>query len=211
MITKQKIAQLEADLRSDDTLSSTSDVPVSQGLVPTSSQRPLSIEQEIARLKEQQQDVLNQTTLYEERVEKTPARGLDLNKLMRDYGSTKRAYDILLNKAGDAKIAENLEKRQKGERFRIIDSANLPEQPFKPNLMKLLLIGLVFGTGAGVALAFVLENLDTTIKKSNELEEQFGLPVLGVIPQANVLRKVVGTYSESITSPRQPTPSGDLS
>ena len=208
LITKQKIAQLEADLRSDNTLSSASGVPVVQGSAPISSQQPISFEQEIARMKEQQQDILNQITLYEKRVEDTPRRELELTKLTRDYGSTQQAYGALLSKAGNAKISENLEKRQKGERFRIIDPANLPETPFKPDLSKLLLFGLMLGAGVSGALIFMLEKLDTTIKKSGELEEQFGLPVLGVIPQADILRRV-GSPNGSVISPKQLLPSRD--
>ena len=203
VIAKQEIAQLEADRLSDNTPSSSSDMPVVQSAASTIGQQLTAIEQETARLKEQQQIILDQIAHYEKRVEETPKRELELTSLTRDYENMRKSYDILLSKAGNAKISENLEKRQKGERFRILDPANFPEKPFKPDLNKFLLLGLAIGAGLGAAIVFTLENLDTSIKKSDELEEQFGVPVLGVIPQSNVLCKV-GVHDGSSTFSGQP-------
>ena len=65
--------------------------------------------------------------------------------LMREHQSTKETYERLLQKSQSAQQAENLERRQKGEQFRVIDPARLPEKPFSPDIPKILLIGLLAG------------------------------------------------------------------
>jgi polysaccharide chain length determinant protein (PEP-CTERM system associated) len=212
-ITKQKIEQLEAELRTSAP-SSDNTAPTERptaGRTPGRSTAgptpPSPILQEIARLQEQQQTTMEQIKEYEKRVEETPKREQELANLMRDYDNTKRIYDTLSNKADNAKISENLEKRQKGEQFRIIDPANLPQQPFKPNIPMVLAMGLLVGLGVGVTIVISIEQLDTSIKKAEELEEQFGLPVLGVLPQTDALGKT-GPLLMHAAAPRQPIRGG---
>ncbi|HMP72725.1 MAG TPA: polysaccharide biosynthesis tyrosine autokinase [Kiritimatiellia bacterium] len=65
----------------------------------------------------------------------------------------------------------------------IINLAEVPLRPVKPNLMLNLILSLVLGIGAGVSLAFFIEYLDTSVKTVDDVERFLGLPVLGVIPQ----------------------------
>jgi len=213
VITKDKIAQLEAELQTG--ASAAKNNAAQEGTAPHRQPvRPangsVSIDQEILQLQTDKQEVLKEIKEYELRVEETPRREQDLANLMRDYDNTKNSYDALSSKADNATISENLEKRQKGEQFRILDPANFPEKPFKPNLMVLLTMGLLAGLGAGISLVYVRENLDTSIKKASELEEEFKLPVLGVIPQTDALSKI-GTLNGSTVHPRQPIPKGGSS
>ena len=55
------------------------------------------------------------------------------------------AYASLLKKSQEAQQAENLERRQKGEQFKVIDPARIPEKPYRPDIPKILLIGLCSG------------------------------------------------------------------
>lgn len=204
-ITKQEIVRLETELRSGNTVTPDASGNIQQAAA--SLDPAAQLESEIIRLKDQQQRVLKQITEYQKRVEETPKREEELANLTRDYDITQKSYDTLLSKAGDARVSENLEKRQKGEQFRIIDPANYPQTPFKPNLFKLLAMGLVIGAGLGCALALLLENTDTSIRKADELEEALGLPVLSVIPHANILQKVK-TLHDITSDPKQHIPNG---
>ena len=139
-------------------------------------------EAELKALRERERTLEEQIRVYEKRVEKAPAREQELAILLRDYENTKKNYDSLLDKKLNAKISENLEKRQKGEQFRILDSANLPVRPFKPEPFKVGLMGVLLGLGVGVGLAFVREQLDTSIRKPEEVERITSVPVLVSIP-----------------------------
>jgi uncharacterized protein involved in exopolysaccharide biosynthesis len=93
-------------------------------------------------------------------------------------------YQVLLKKNTEAQQAENLERRQKGEQFRIVDPARVSEKPFKPDIPKTLLIGLVLSLGAGLGLTFVREQMDRSFRDAEDLEVTLGLRVLANIPKA---------------------------
>jgi succinoglycan biosynthesis transport protein ExoP len=120
--------------------------------------------------------------LYEGRVERSPEREQDLMILIRDYDNMQRNYQSLLDKKLNAAVAENLEKRQKGEQFRIIDPANLPHKPVKPDPFRIMLIGLALGCGVGFGGAFALEQLKVAFRRPEDAEFLLGIPLLAAIP-----------------------------
>ncbi len=138
---------------------------------------------EINRFREGERNIIAQIEKYRGRIEQTPAREQDMASLLREHQSTKETYDRLLKKSQDAQQAENLEKRQKGEQFRIIDPARVPEKPFSPDVNKILLIGLLAGLGGGLGLAFFREQLDRSFHDSGDVEVTLNLKVLATIPK----------------------------
>ena len=86
-------------------------------------------------------------------------------------------------------MAENLERKQKGEQFKILDPARLPEKPIKPNRNKILLIGALGGLVLGLGLTWFRESLDQSFRTVSELEDDLGIPVLATIPNLKEERK----------------------
>lgn len=138
---------------------------------------------EIARLRESERDMVRQIDKYRTRIEQTPAREQDMASLIREHQSAKENYERLLQKSQNAQQAENLERRQKGEQFRIIDPARVPEKPISPNIPKIFLIGLLAGIGGGFGLAFLREQMDRSFRESGDVEITLGLEVLVAIPR----------------------------
>lgn len=136
----------------------------------------------IASLKERQQRLLAQIKEFQDRVERAPQREQEMTILVRDYENTRRNYEALLDKQLNARVSENLEKRQKGETFRILDPANLPEKPEKPDMVMIMLAGLVVGCALGYGAAFSLEQWAPPFRRPEEVESILGLPVLATIP-----------------------------
>lgn len=136
----------------------------------------------LSSLREQEKRLGEQIRVYQARVERTPEREQELIVLQRDYENTKRNYQALLDKQLNAKISEELERKQKGGKFRIVDPANLPTQPEFPDENRILLAGILFGCVAGYGAAFVLEMLKKGFGKADEVENLLGLPVLASIP-----------------------------
>lgn len=126
--------------------------------------------------------IIEQIRIYQKRVEDTPKREQEFLSIQRDYNNIKETYNSLLNRQLEAEIAVNMEKKQKGEQFRILDPARLPEKPISPDMKKLFLIVLAAGLGIGGGLVFVLEHFDTSFRRPEDIETLLGVPVLSTIP-----------------------------
>jgi len=138
---------------------------------------------EIKRLQDDSASISAQINKYMRRIEQTPAREQDMAALVREYQSMKLTHETLLKKSQEAQQAENLEKRQKGEQFRVIDPARVPEKPFSPDVPKILLISLFAGLASGLALAFILEQMDRSFHDADDVEISLGIKVLATIPE----------------------------
>jgi uncharacterized protein involved in exopolysaccharide biosynthesis len=138
---------------------------------------------EIKRLGAEESSIAGQINRYRGRIEGMPMREQDMASLVREYQNTKDSYDRLLKKNQEAQQAENLEKRQKGEQFKVVDPARVPERPFSPDIPKVLLIGLFAGLGAGFGLAFLREQLDRSFHDLEDAELTLGINALAVIPK----------------------------
>jgi len=119
---------------------------------------------------------------YQRRVEATPTRESELIELTRDYSTIQGMYRSLLSKNEDAKISANLERRQIGEQFKVVDAAKLPEAPFSPDRRKIVTLGIFFGLTFGAGFVVLLEYRDTTLKTDEDVLTALALPVLAVVP-----------------------------
>jgi len=81
-----------------------------------------------------------------------------------------------------ASSVELLERKQKGSKFKIIDPARFPDKPFKPNFLKLMMLAVGAGLGAGLGLVFIKDFIDTSFKDASEIESYLDIPVVSSIP-----------------------------
>ena len=102
--------------------------------------------------------------------------------------STQAKVSDLMRKLMEARVAHGLEKEQKGERFTLIDPPRLPEKPFKPNRLAIMLIGLVLGIGAGVGVAALREFSDDSVHDGRAAGAGNQFPVLAGIPVIETAR-----------------------
>jgi polysaccharide chain length determinant protein (PEP-CTERM system associated) len=120
---------------------------------------------------------------YQSRVEVAPTRESELTALLRDYSTYTDQYRSLLAKNQEAKMSANLERRQGGEQFRLLDPARIPERPFSPNRPKILAMALAIGLAIGGGLIALLEYRDRSLRTDDDVMLVLALPVLAVIPQ----------------------------
>lgn len=112
----------------------------------------------------------------------TPKVGQDLDVLIRDRDSAQRKFEEFRNKKMNAKIAENLESENKSGRFTVLEPPLLPEKPFKPERMKIFLIGFFLSIlSSGVAM-MLLESIDKRIRGTEALTHVLGYRPLTVLP-----------------------------
>jgi polysaccharide chain length determinant protein (PEP-CTERM system associated) len=135
-----------------------------------------NLEVEIANIEGQIKD-------HQQRVERTPQHEQELLTLQRDYNNLKESYNSLTNRKLEAEIAVNMEKKQKGEQFSIIDPARLPEKPVSPDMRRLFLMVLAAGLGLGAGLVILLDFFDSSLRRPESLEADLGVPILATVPK----------------------------
>ena len=143
----------------------------------------IALDLEIQRLKEEEEKIKVQINRYRERIENTPIREQAMANITRDYQNTREAYQILVKKSQEAQQAENMERRQKGEQFKVIDPARVPGKPFSPDIPKILLFSIALGIGSGFGLAFIREQMDNSFRDPEDLEAAIGFKVITSIPK----------------------------
>jgi succinoglycan biosynthesis transport protein ExoP len=176
---KKEIAELEKM-----PTASQSAMPVSQPDNPAYVNLLTDIESaknDLEALKQQKADLESKLQMYRDRLEEEPKVEQKYLALTRDYQNVSAKHQEILNKIMEAKIAEGMEESQKAEKFTIIDPANYPEKPVAPKRGLIALAGLILGLGAGLGMVALAENLDHTVKSTDELAWLTGLPVLGRI------------------------------
>ena len=184
---KAKTAAAKADAApvQDATVSRPSAVPAAYR------SQLIEINAEIQRLNDDIADLRTDIAKYKRRVENTPKREQELLSLRRDYQNIQQSYDSLLERKLEAEIAVNMERKQKGEQFRIIDPARRPEKPVSPNMKKLFLMVVAGSLALGGGIVFVLEYLDTSFKRPEDIESDLSIPVLCTIPKLLGKRQVL--------------------
>ncbi len=105
----------------------------------------------------------------------------ELAALKRDYEFSQQVYSDFLKKfkQTDAVSDEGIQAIN----ARVMDYADVPERPYKPNRKAMVLTGLAVGALLGLALAFLLEYLDNTFRSTDEVERKLKLPVIGTLPE----------------------------
>ncbi|HEY6938762.1 MAG TPA: hypothetical protein VI424_16500 [Terriglobales bacterium] len=116
------------------------------------------------------------------RLRNTPAREQQLAELARDYDQSRAYYESLLAKRNQSQLAGSLEKQQRGEQFRILDTPTLPAAPYYPDRFKFSMAGLLLGAVAGGLAGYARELLDDRIHSQSQVESLCPAPILAAIP-----------------------------
>lgn len=148
-------------------------------------QKELQVKQmkeEFNRIQSDISKMEKQMKVYQKRVEDTPKREIEMQSLQRDYSNIQNVFNSLLDRKLEAELSVNMEKKQKGEQFRILDHARLPEKPISPDVKKLFLLSVVSGLGLAVGIIFLLEFFDSSIRREEQIEKELGLKILAAVP-----------------------------
>lgn len=122
-------------------------------------------------------------------------RAVQYNILKREFETNRELYDGLLQRMKEIGVAAGAQENN----IAVIDQARVAGAPFKPSLPRNLALALVLGLFGGVGLALLLEFLDGSVRRVEDIERLVDRPVLGMVP----LVKMKGRDGKSIKRPRQ--------
>lgn len=120
--------------------------------------------------------------MYQSRIETTPVREAELAALTRDYETLQQTYRSLLQKKEESQISANLERRQIGEQFKILDPARMPERSASPDRPRLYLIAALVALAVGLGLTALAEFFDKTLRTEADVRAALNLMVLATVP-----------------------------
>jgi polysaccharide chain length determinant protein (PEP-CTERM system associated) len=144
-------------------------------------------EQVISEKAREQGQIQRQIKVYQERVQSSPAVEQQYKELTRGYQTALDSYNDLQKKRDQSAIATNLERRQQGEQFRVLDPANLPNKPTFPDRRLFAMGGFGGGLALGLGIAFLLELKDTSLRSERDVEAILRVPMLVMIPEIEPL------------------------
>jgi polysaccharide chain length determinant protein (PEP-CTERM system associated) len=140
-------------------------------------------ETQLKVLNAEEKGLRTQMAIYQRRVETAPRLEQELHELTRDYDTTNDLYQSLLKRRDEADLAENLEQRQQGEQFRIMELASVPDEPWAPKRLRLFLLGLGMAFALAVGAAVLAEHLDVSFHTVEELRAAVAVPIVARIPR----------------------------
>lgn len=141
-----------------------------------------NLEEEMQNDAKTEANLQQQISLHSSKLQQIPVVDQRMTDLMRDYDSLRAHYTNLLNSKLNEETATEVEARQKGERFVIMDPAQIPETPAGPKRLVIAFAGLVGGLLGGVGLVVVLELADQTVRTETQVVEILKIPVLVGVP-----------------------------
>ncbi len=181
----RKVAELEIALQT----SAASALP---GLAPDA--RDLVVRYRLAQADLQSKEgrrayLAGQIAQYESQVVSGPDRDLSIARLQQDVDNAQTLYNSFLTQSVASQISEAFENARLSGRFSVLEPANLPTSPGKPNRPVLILLAFLAGAMVGVGAVVVVEQHDQSMKDADEVENLLGLPVLGAVPRVEELER----------------------
>jgi uncharacterized protein involved in exopolysaccharide biosynthesis len=207
---KEEIAELQKkdlnDPVQNQSVSQTANGPIVEPLQIQQLRAQLrQAELTISQKKKEQEELQSQIKVLQKRIQLSPMVQQEFKGLTRDYQTALNFYNELLKKREEAQMATELERRQQGENFRVLDPPSFPERPSFPNRRLFTLEGLATGLVTGAGLIFLLQSRDKSLRKLEDVELYLGVPTLAVIPSREaVTQRGIAQLLPTLTARRAP-------
>jgi polysaccharide chain length determinant protein (PEP-CTERM system associated) len=124
----------------------------------------------------------NEIIEYERSIGMSPTVEREYLQLSRDYENTSKRYQDVQGKLKDAALAQNLESEARGERFTLVRPPVVPDSPFYPNRLGIILLGFVLGSAIAFGTAAIVEASDPTVRGSDDIQGIMDMAALGAVP-----------------------------
>lgn len=137
-----------------------------------------SLKAQYQAAKKQEESLKSKVASTRSEVLSVQDRSVDMNLLKRELDTNRQVYDSLLQRLKEVSVTAGITTNN----VSIVDEATVPLFPAKPRPLVNLGLGLVLGLFLGMLAALLREQMDDSVKHADEVEKQFGLPLLGLIP-----------------------------
>jgi capsular exopolysaccharide synthesis family protein len=170
-----------------------------------------TIDGRLTGLRQQKASITGQLASQTQRVNSTPRHEQTLSQLTREQSMARFQLEDQLAKQSAARQATQMAQIDHSVTFRVVEPAKPPLDPFSPNRMRLLLIGLAAALGLGFGMVFLVESTDSSFKDMEDLQAKTGLPVLTMVPRIKAMSRkkkakaLTGLAAQGITAEPQDT------
>lgn len=151
------------------------------------------ITSEISSIKKQRVETANKITELEKVLYEAPQVEREYLVLKRDYQNAVSRYQETKAKQMRADVASQLESESKGEKFTLIDPAELPEKPISPNRPAIIFLGFILAIGCGLGFAIGADVISGAVRGARSIQRTLGALPLSVIPYEMNLQDKVKT------------------
>lgn len=142
----------------------------------------VGIQQGIKDKEKEQAKIQQQIQTYQARIQLSPVVEEEYKKLTRDHDTALEFYNDLLKKKNQSEMATDLERRQEGEQFRVLDPPNLPDRPTFPKRPLFAAGGLGAGLALGLGIVVLLEFTKKSIRNDKDVLFYLQMTTLATIP-----------------------------
>jgi capsular exopolysaccharide synthesis family protein len=140
-----------------------------------------SLENRVEILERKKQDLESQLSSHKEELFHLNELGVQYKQLQNRTENLRNVYDTVLERSSELDINSLYDSNN----IRVLEQARTPETPVSPNLPINLAIGLVLGLGLGTGTVFLIDALDTTIRREEDITRYTDKPVLAMLPRLN--------------------------
>ncbi|WP_428515113.1 GumC family protein [Roseovarius sp.] len=148
------------------------------------------IDTRVEMLQEQRTEIEERLTGLSETLAETPGNTVSLEELTRAYENVEEQYNMAVDRLAKATTGERIESLSRGQRISIIEPPATPTEPTKPNRILIAGGGTAFGILAGIGLVFLIELLNRTARRPEDIVNRLGVRPLVVLPYARTRSEV---------------------
>lgn len=140
------------------------------------------IDSRIKTLEEQRTQLSERADSLTDGINKTPRTTIELEDMIRKYETLQTQYDQAEQRLSMAQTGDRIETRSRGQRLAVIEQPAVPSEPTKPNRVMIAGGGIAFGIFAGFALLLLIEMLNTSARRPDDIVRKLGVTPLTTIP-----------------------------
>jgi len=147
------------------------------------------IDNRIASLEEQKSAVEARIQELDENIAKTPEVAIALEEMTRRYEAIENQYNVAEDRLSKAQVGDRIESRSRGQKLSVIEQPAVPSEPTKPNRLKIAGAGTAFGFLVGFGLIFLMEIVNTSARRPEDIINKLGVTPLTTIPYIETRRE----------------------